>query len=60
MIKELSGGNQQKVIISRWLSGSGEVYMFDEPTRGLDVGVKYDVYELLNKIKNYVLVSWFI
>lgn len=52
MIKELSGGNQQKVIISRWISGDGEVYMFDEPTRGLDVGVKYDVYELLNKIKS--------
>lgn len=52
LIKQLSGGNQQKVIISRWLSGNGEVFMFDEPTRGLDVGVKYDVYELLNKIKS--------
>ena len=52
LIKQLSGGNQQKIIISRWLSGDGEVFMFDEPTRGLDVGVKYDVYELLNKIKS--------
>ncbi|MDR1650716.1 MAG: sugar ABC transporter ATP-binding protein [Synergistaceae bacterium] len=51
-IAELSGGNQQKVIISRWLSGKGKVFMFDEPTRGLDVGVKYDVYELMNKIKS--------
>lgn len=50
-IKQLSGGNQQKVIISRWLSGNGEVFLFDEPTRGLDVGVKYDVYRLINKIK---------
>lgn len=50
-IKELSGGNQQKVVIARWLSGSGEVFLFDEPTRGLDVGVKYDVYELMNQIK---------
>lgn len=50
-IKELSGGNQQKVIISRWLSGQGQVFMFDEPTRGLDVGVKYDVYSLINNIK---------
>lgn len=50
-IKELSGGNQQKVIIARWLSGKGEVFLFDEPTRGLDVGVKFDVYELLNQIK---------
>ncbi|MDO4515118.1 MAG: sugar ABC transporter ATP-binding protein, partial [Lachnospiraceae bacterium] len=50
-IKELSGGNQQKVIISRWLSGSGKVFLFDEPTRGLDVGVKFDVYELINSIK---------
>ncbi len=51
LIKELSGGNQQKVIISRWLSGTGRVFLFDEPTRGLDVGVKYDVYELINQIK---------
>lgn len=51
LIKQLSGGNQQKVIIARWLSGDGEVFLFDEPTRGLDVGVKYDVYELLNSIK---------
>jgi len=51
-ISNLSGGNQQKVIIGRWLSGNGEVFLFDEPTRGLDVGVKYDVYELMNQIKS--------
>lgn len=50
-IKELSGGNQQKAVIARWLSGDGEVFLFDEPTRGLDVGVKFDVYELMNQIK---------
>lgn len=50
VISELSGGNQQKVIMARWLSGKGQIFMFDEPTRGLDVGVKYDVYELMNKI----------
>lgn len=52
LIKELSGGNQQKVIISRWLIGNGEVYLFEEPTRGLDVGVKYDLYEIMNTLKS--------
>lgn len=50
VIGELSGGNQQKVIMARWLCGKGQIFMFDEPTRGLDVGVKYDVYELMNKM----------
>lgn len=49
-IGELSGGNQQKVIIARWLCGNGRIFLFDEPTRGLDVGVRYDVYTLMNEI----------
>lgn len=50
LVKLLSGGNQQKVLISRWLCCNSEVYIFDEPTRGIDVGAKYEVYSLMNKV----------
>jgi ribose transport system ATP-binding protein len=43
----LSGGNQQKVIIARWLSAESDLVMFDEPTRGIDVGAKQEVYSLM-------------
>lgn len=46
----LSGGNQQKVIIARWLSRKANVLIFDEPTRGIDVGARKEVYELLNHL----------
>lgn len=51
MVKFLSGGNQQKVIISRWLLSNTDVFLFDEPTRGIDVGAKYEIYVLLNELK---------
>ncbi|WP_409967567.1 ATP-binding cassette domain-containing protein [Bengtsoniella intestinalis] len=47
-IKSLSGGNQQKVIIGRWLLTDPEVLLLDEPTRGIDVGAKYEIYQLIN------------
>jgi len=47
----LSGGNQQKVAISKWLMRKPRIMMFDEPTRGIDVGAKYEVYCLLNELK---------
>ncbi len=46
-ISSLSGGNQQKVIIGRWLERNPEVFLLDEPTRGIDVGAKYEIYQLI-------------
>ncbi|AIF52537.1 MULTISPECIES: sugar ABC transporter ATP-binding protein [unclassified Pelosinus] len=48
--KFLSGGNQQKVILAKWLCRKSHVLIFDEPTRGIDVGSKFEVYELMNKL----------
>ena len=47
LIKSLSGGNQQKVIIGRWLLTNPEVLLLDEPTRGIDIGAKYEIYQLI-------------
>jgi ABC-type sugar transport system ATPase subunit len=46
----LSGGNQQKVLLARWLESNSEVVIFDEPTRGIDVGAKFEIYLLMNEL----------
>ncbi|HEX9006988.1 MAG TPA: ATP-binding cassette domain-containing protein, partial [Bacteroidota bacterium] len=46
----LSGGNQQKVLLSRWLATRAEIFIFDEPTRGIDVGAKVEIYRLMNDL----------
>ena len=47
---QLSGGNQQKLVIAKWLARHCEVLIFDEPTRGIDVGAKYEIYQLMNDL----------
>jgi ribose transport system ATP-binding protein len=60
-VKRLSGGNQQKVLIGRWLAIDAQVYLFDEPTKGVDIGAKHDIYgfiaELLRGGRGVVIVS---
>ena len=61
MISSLSGGNQQKVIFGKWLEREPQVFMMDEPTRGIDVGAKYEIYELIIQMakqgKTIIVVS---
>ena len=61
MISSLSGGNQQKVIFGKWLERSPNIFMMDDPTRGIDVGAKYEIYELIIQMakqgKTIIVVS---
>ena len=50
VVATLSGGNQQKVVLAKWLERNAEVLLFDEPTRGIDVGAKYEIYQLMNRL----------
>lgn len=52
LARNLSGGNQQKVVLAKWLCNNVKVLIVDEPTRGIDVGAKFEVYELLNKLSD--------
>ncbi len=49
-VRNLSGGNQQKVVLAKWLATMSNILIFDEPTRGIDVGAKHEIYELMNKL----------
>ncbi len=50
LVRNLSGGNQQKVILGKWLAAKSQLIIFDEPTRGIDVGAKYEIYKLINDL----------
>jgi ABC-type sugar transport system ATPase subunit len=61
LAKNLSGGNQQKVVLAKWLERNCDVLIFDEPTRGIDVGAKYEIYLLMNELaaagKTIIMIS---
>ncbi len=61
LLKNLSGGNQQKVIIARWLMKNSDIFIFDEPTRGIDVGAKSEIYTLMEELaaqgKSIIMIS---
>jgi ribose transport system ATP-binding protein len=61
LLKNLSGGNQQKVIIARWLLKNSDIFIFDEPTRGIDVGAKSEIYDLMENLtkegKSIIMIS---
>ena len=54
----LSGGNQQKVVLSKWLMTDPKVLILDEPTRGIDVGAKYEIYCIINELARPGRASW--
>lgn len=57
----LSGGNMQKVVLAKWLNTNVDIFIFDEPTRGIDVGAKYEIYQLINRLveqgKSVIMIS---
>ena len=61
LVMNLSGGNQQKVVIAKWLVNDSQIMIFDEPTRGIDVGAKQEIYELMNQLarsgKSIIMIS---
>jgi len=61
LLKNLSGGNQQKVVVAKWLINDAEILIFDEPTRGIDVGAKSEIYTLMNELaaqgKSIIMIS---
>lgn len=61
LVRNLSGGNQQKVVVAKWLATHSEVIIFDEPTRGIDVGAKQEIYALMNQLvedgKSIIMIS---
>ena len=60
MISSLSGGNQQKVVVGKWLARNSRVVIFDEPTRGIDVGAKVEIYNLMNQLKKQGIAVMFV
>jgi ribose transport system ATP-binding protein len=61
LVRNLSGGNQQKVVVAKWLVRNCDILIFDEPTRGIDVGAKSEIYKLMNQLvaegKSIIMIS---
>jgi ABC-type sugar transport system ATPase subunit len=61
LVMNLSGGNQQKIVLAKWLARNADIMIFDEPTRGIDVGAKYEIYLLMNRLadegKTIIMIS---
>ena len=57
-MKNLSGGNQQKVVVAKVLAADNDILIFDEPTRGIDVGAKQEIYMLMNSLLQKWKNSW--
>lgn len=61
VVGQLSGGNQQKVVIGKWINTDADIFIFDEPTRGIDVGAKVEVYNIMNRLvlagKCFIMIS---
>ena len=60
-VKYLSGGNQQKIVLAKWILCDPDIYIFDEPTRGIDVGAKSEIYRLMRQLvqegKSIIMIS---
>lgn len=60
-VEQLSGGNQQKLVIAKWLNTQADIFIFDEPTRGIDVGAKVEIYKIINRLvaegKTVIMIS---
>ena len=61
LVKNLSGGNQQKLVVAKWLIKNSDIFIFDEPTRGIDVGAKSEIYDLMQQLvednKSIIMIS---
>ena len=61
LASQLSGGNQQKIVLAKWLEQNAEILIFDEPTRGIDVGAKFEIYQWMNRLaakgKGIIMIS---
>ena len=61
LVGNLSGGNQQKVVLGKWLNTHADIFIFDEPTKGIDVGAKTEIYQIMNQLikegKTVIMIS---